>query len=135
MAQGDLTDGEWARLEPLLPSNEGKKGRPYNDHRRMLNGMLWVLRTGAPWRDMPERYGSWHTVYSRFWRWSQTGVFQQIEAALMAEEDAKGTIDWDSCAMDGTYIKVHPDACGALKRGGPKRRARPASRLVRAGAV
>jgi transposase len=133
MARGDLTDTEWERLEPLLPSREGKQGRPYSDHRRMLNGMLWVLRTGAPWRDLPERYGSWHSVYSRFRRWSRAGVFQRIEAAVIAEEDAKGAIDWESMAIDGSYIKVHPHACGARQEGGPKKTTRRSARSVRAG--
>lgn len=134
MARGDLTDSEWERLEPLLPSNQGKRGRPFGDHRKMINGMLWVLRTGAPWRDMPERYGSWHSVHSRFLRWSKAGVFQRIEAALIAEEDAKGTVDWKALAMDGTYVRVHPDACGAPKKGGRERRAAHARPSARAGA-
>lgn len=134
MARGDLTDSEWERLKPLLPSNIRKRGRPFGDHRRMINGMLWVLRTGAPWRDMPERYGSWHSVHSRFLRWSKAGVFQQIEAALIAEEDKKGTVDWEALAMDGTYVRVHPDATGAHKKGGPERRAAPVRPSARAGA-
>ena len=68
----ELPDAEWARLEPLLPPR--KPGAPRKDDRRILNGILWKLATGAPWRDLPERYGPWQTVYTRFWRWSRGGV-------------------------------------------------------------
>ena len=134
-ARRDLTNAEWERLEPLLPTREGKQGRPYVDHRRILNGMLWVMRTGAPWRDMPERYGSWRTVYSRFRRWTQAGVFDRIEQQLQAEEDAKGNIDWSSCALDGSYVKVHPHAVGARKKGARRNKAGSVKRSARAGVV
>src|SRR5579884_82192 len=78
-----LTDAEYGRLRPLLPSNEGKRGRPYTlDHRRTLDGILWVLQTGAAWRDLPARYGDWRSVFDRFNRWRKSGVWDAILAAL-----------------------------------------------------
>ena len=74
MSWGDLTDLEWHILNSLLP-DRGDRGPPISDKRRMVNGILWVLRTGAPWRDMPERYGNWNSVFVRFTRWSKIGVW------------------------------------------------------------
>jgi transposase len=74
----ELTDERWERLQPLLPLQKPITGRPGNDLRTGLNGILWVTRTGAPWRDLPERYGSWKTVSSRFYRWRQAGVWDRI---------------------------------------------------------
>src|SRR6266545_938320 len=73
--RGELTDQEWKRLEPLLPAEKPDTGRPNADHRRIINGIVWRERTGAPWRDLPERYGPWSTVYSRFWRWHEAGIW------------------------------------------------------------
>lgn len=124
MARGDLTDREWERLSRYLPPQvTGRPGNRYIDHRTVINGMLWVLRTGAPWRDMPERYGKWQTVYSRFRRWTLAGVWQRVLGEIQAEEEGKGGIDWDKTALDGSYVKAHPHASGALKKGGLRRRA------------
>lgn len=85
----ELTDEEWALLEPLLPPSRGH-GRAYHHHRRILNGILFVLHTGIPWRDLPERYGSWQTVYSRLRRWTRQGLWEQLLRQLqtrLAEED------------------------------------------------
>ncbi|WP_026648894.1 transposase, partial [Blautia wexlerae] len=71
----ELTDEEWLRIEPLLPpENTGKQGRPRKDNRIIMNGIVWLARSGAPWRDLPERYGSWKTVYSRFRKWIDDGI-------------------------------------------------------------
>src|SRR5215207_5232934 len=82
MRRHELTDEEWATLEPLLPPSRPATGRPNKNHRTILNGILWILRTGAPWRDLPERYGSWRTVYSRFRRWQQAGVWDRVLTAV-----------------------------------------------------
>lgn len=74
MARGDLTDQEWERLAPLLPPQSRKGGKQPLPHRPLVNGMLWRARTGAPWRDIPERYGKWNTIHSRFRRWVQQGI-------------------------------------------------------------
>jgi transposase len=78
MARTILTDAEWKVLEPFIPDNKGKKGRPSQNHRLILEAILWVLRTGAPWRDIPQEFGSWNTVYTRFRRWIINGVWVNI---------------------------------------------------------
>ena len=78
--RGDVSDEQWALIEPLLPRQ--KRGGKWNDHRTTFNGMLWVLRTGAPWRDLPERYGKWASVYHRFNRWRQDGTIERVLKAL-----------------------------------------------------
>lgn len=118
MARGDLTDKEWARLESLLPPQQpAEPGGQYRDHRQVINGILWVLRTGAPRRDLPERYGPWQTCYSRFRRWSEQGVWKSVREQLQAQEDAAGNLDWQEAALDSTSIKAHPHAAGAPKKG------------------
>jgi transposase len=77
-----LTDAHWAQLAPLLPPQKPRTGRPALDHRRVLEGMLWVMRTGAPWRELPARYGSWQTIYSRHQRWGTAGIWDRILAVL-----------------------------------------------------
>jgi transposase len=93
MNRGDLTNMQWERLQPLLPPQKPKRGRPAVEPRRILNGILWILRTGAPWRDLPERYGPWRTVASRFYRWQKAGVFRRILATLQQQADAAGQLD------------------------------------------
>src|SRR3982751_5458696 len=85
----ELTDAQWARLEPLLPPEKPWTGRPNDDHRQILNGILWVLRTGAPWRDLPRRYGPVGTVSSRFHRWRASGVWERVLSARQPEADAR----------------------------------------------
>ncbi|HEX5500623.1 MAG TPA: IS5 family transposase [Thermomicrobiales bacterium] len=114
----ELTDIQWARLEPLLPPQRPTTGRPARDHRTIVNGILWRLATGAPWRDLPERYGSWQTVYSRWRRWQQAGVWRRALAALQADADTRGDLDWAMHFLDGTTIRAHQSAAGAKKRGG-----------------
>lgn len=84
-------------------------------HRRILNGILWVIRTGAPWRDFPERYGPWPTVYSRFQRWRKAGIWDRIFAAVQQEADAAGELDWKIHFVDGTVVRAHQHAAGAKK--------------------
>jgi transposase len=114
----ELTNDQWAALEPHLPPQRSGTGRPAKDHRTMVEGILWRLRTGAPWRDLPERYGPWKTVYTRFRRWQQGGVWARALAALQADADARGDLDWSLHFLDGTTIRAHPHAAGA-KKGGP----------------
>ena len=111
--RGELTDQEWERLEPLLPAEKPETGRPNVDHRRIINGILWRERTGAPWRDLPERYGPWSTVYSRFWRWREAGIWDRIFAAIQQEADAAGEVDWSVHFVDGSVIRAHQHAAGA----------------------
>jgi transposase len=115
MNRGDLTHTQWERLQPLLPPQKPKTGRPAVDHRRILNGILWILRTGAPWRDLPDRYGPWRTVASRFYRWQKAGIWSQLLAAVQAQAAADGQINWDIHDIDGTLIRAHQHAAGAKK--------------------
>ncbi len=115
MRRHELTDAQWERLRPLLPPQQPATGRPAQDHRTILNGILWRLRTGVPWRDLPERDGPWQTVYSRFRRWQQAGVWERILAALQADGDARGDLDWSLHCVDGTVIRAHQHAAGANK--------------------
>ncbi len=123
----ELTDDRWARLEPLLPPARPATGRPNKDHRTVVNGILWRLKTGAPWRDLPERYGPWQTVYSRFRRWQRAGVWARVLAALQAEADAEGKLDWSLHFVDGTTVRAHPHAAGAKKGAAIRRSAAPAA--------
>jgi len=111
----ELTDAQWAKLEPLLPPQHPATGRPNRDHRPILNGILWHLKTGAPWRDLPERYGSWMTVYSRFRHWQRAGVWDRLLAALTEAGDAAGALDWSLHFLDSTIVRAHPHAAGAKK--------------------
>ena len=112
-----LTDAQWRRLEPLLPPERPRTGRPNHDHRTILNGILWVLRTGAPWRDLPERYGPVGTVSSRFYRWRQSGLWQRVLEALQAQADAAGLLDWDLHFVDASVVRAHQHAAGARRSG------------------
>ncbi len=118
----ELTDEEWAALEPLLPCQRPRTGRPAKDHRTVLNGMVWILRTGAPWRDLPERYGPWQTVYSRFRRWREAGIWDQVLAALQAEAAHDDELDGSLTMIDGSSVRAHQHAAGAPKKGAPTRR-------------
>src|SRR5205823_9868703 len=119
MRRHELSDAEWARLEPLLPRRKG--GKPRQDDRLVLNGILWKVATGAPWRDLPERYGPWESVYTRFRRWRLAGVWDQVLAAVQTQGDAEGRLDWSVHFMDGTVIRAHQHAAGA-KGGTPQRK-------------
>ena len=120
MGRGDLTDQQWRRLEPLLPPEKPWTGRPNEDHRRILNGVLWIDRTGAPWKDLPERYGPVGTVSSRFYRWRKAGIWQGILEALQARADRQGRVDWSLHFVDSTIVRAHQHAAGARKAGGEK---------------
>jgi transposase len=112
MRRHELTDAEWERLQPLLPPRHA--GRPRQDDRRILNAMLWKLATGVPWRDLPEWYGPWQTVYTRFRRWTRAGVWDRLLAALQRQADAAGALDWTVHFVDGTVIRAHQHAAGAM---------------------
>ena len=122
----ELTNEQWARLRPLLPAQRPPRGRPARDHRTVLSGMLWVLRTGAPWRDLPERFGPWSTVWSRFRRWTAAGVWQRILRALQRTADRDGRLDWGTHYVDATVVRAHQHAAGAV--GGQAREALGRSR-------
>ncbi|WP_374225650.1 IS5 family transposase [Micromonospora sp. C31] len=112
----DLTDVQWAVLEPLLPAPK-RPGRPSSwTRRQLIDGMRWRIRVGAPWRDVPSQYGSWSAVYALFRRWQRDGTWQQVLTALQALADAAGRITWD-VSVDSTSARAHQHAAGARKRG------------------
>jgi transposase len=113
-----MTDKQWERLKPHLPPRKPHRGCPTADHRRIINGILWIDRTGAPWRDLPEKYGPWKTVASRFYRWRKGGVWDQILHSLQSHKDAEGELDWDLHYLDATRVRAHQHAAGA--KGGTK---------------
>ncbi|MGP3925122.1 IS5 family transposase [Streptomyces sp. 8N616] len=116
MSRGDLTDAQWARLEPLLPTGK-KPGRPpIWTRRQLIDGIRWRTRTGAPWRDVPERYGPWGRVYDLFRRWQRNGTWKHIFAELQAQADAKRLITWD-INVDSTVYRAQQHAAEARKRG------------------
>jgi len=118
-----LSDAQWEVLRPLLPTNN-RPGHPYKDHRPVLDGILWILHTGAPWRDLPERFGPWKTVYGRFNRWRQKGLWDRLLTALQARAHDRGDIDWDMFCIDGSVVRASRAAAGAEKKiGRPRRRA------------
>jgi transposase len=114
----ELTDDQWTALADLLPPQRPRTGRPAKDHRTVLNGILWTLRTGAPWRDLPDRYGTWQTVYSRFRRWREQGIWGQVLRALQAVAAHDDTLDGSLAMIDGSNVRAHQHAAGARKKGG-----------------
>jgi len=120
MARGDLTKEQWQRLLPLLPpQRSGGKGHPYAPHRPVLNGILWVLRTGAPWRDLPGRYPAYGTCHERLTRWQRTGLWLRILQELQGAAEARGEIQWDGASADSPTVRAHQHAAGA--RAQPRR--------------
>lgn len=112
--KNELTDRQWARLLPLLPPQKQARGRPAIDHRTVVNAILWILRTGAPWRDLPADAGvCWKTASSRFYRWTASGVWQKILDELQRDADQQGEIDWTKHFVDGSSIRAHQHAAGA----------------------
>ena len=109
-----LSHQQWALIEPVLPGKRRDPGRTAFNNRASLEGILWIMRTGSPWRDVPEAFGNWNTIYRRFRRWTQYGIFDRIFDAT------KGKLDLRTVMVDGTYVKVHQHAAGA-----PKELARP----------
>jgi len=104
----EIQDEQWEMIKDLLPAERKKQGgRPAKDNRIMLNAMLWVARTGAPWRDLPEYYGSWKSVYTRFRRWQMAGSWDQILSYVAIEPD------FENVMIDATIVRVHQHGAGA----------------------
>ncbi len=118
MRRHELTDEQFEVLEPYLPCSGPKGGHPWAEHRRILNGLFWKLHTGAQWRDIPERYGPWSTIYDRYRRFCQEGRFACMLVALRASLDERGQLDWEQWWVDSTSIRASRAAAGARKKGG-----------------
>jgi transposase len=114
MHERDLNDDKWQQLQPHLPPQKPKTGHPALDHRPIINGIIWILRTGAPWRDLPQRYGCWQTVASRFYRWRKTGLWDQLFELIQQKAEAQGELDWRVHYIDGIIIRAHQHAAGAV---------------------
>ncbi|WP_435859952.1 IS5 family transposase [Streptomyces narbonensis] len=112
MRQGELTDAEWERLRPFLPVGNGHGGRR-RDHRQVIDGNLHRVRTGVQWRDLPERFGPWKTVYERHRLWSADGTWERLLQQVQAAADAAGEIDWD-ISVDSTVVRAHRHATGPV---------------------
>jgi transposase len=110
----DLTDAQWARLEPLLPKPKKPGRRSKWAWRQLIDGIRWRVRVGAPWRDVPDCYGTWQAIYSLFRRWQRAGIWQRIVTGLQTRADAAGLITWD-VSVDSTIARAHQHAAGARR--------------------
>ncbi len=110
----ELSDAQWERIAPLLPGKASDPGRTGADNRLFLNGVLWVLRSGAHWRDLPERYGKWKSLHKRFTRWAKAGVWEGVFASLIKDRDNQYLM------LDSTLVRAHQQA--ATGKGGPATR-------------
>lgn len=102
----DLTDAQWAIIAPLLPKpriREDRRGRPWRDPRDVLNGILWILRTGAPWKDLPDRYPSHQTCHRRFQSWAKSGALEHVLQALARDLEERGELNLSECFIDGAF--------------------------------
>lgn len=107
----ELTEEQWQRIKDLLPPDHGQAGRQPRPNQVMINAILWVLRSGAPWRDLPRHYPNWKSVHTRFLRWSKGGVWKRVVDVLAVDRD-------DELAMiDASIVRVHQDAAGGKKNG------------------
>ena len=108
-----VSDAAWAVIEPLLPPQRGN-GRPWLDHRMVIEGVAWRFRTGAPWRDLPAQFGPWNTVFKRFDRWAKDGTWAAILTAVQARADELGELDWVA-SIDSTITRVHQHGATARR--------------------
>src|SRR5262245_20488989 len=115
----ELTDEEWALIAPVMPPPSA--GRAWADHRTVISGVVFWASTGIQWRDLPERFGPWQTVYERFRRWQQEGRWLAILRALQGRADRDGILDWSLFGADSTNVRASRSAAGALKKKGPGR--------------
>jgi transposase len=115
----DLTDEQWAVLEPLLPElpvRADKRGRPWKPNREVLNGVLWVMRTGAPWKDMPGRYPPYATCHRRFSTWVENGTMRRVVEALARDLRGRGKLDPEEAFVDGSFAPAKKGAAASAKR-------------------
>lgn len=110
MPRLNLRDDRWERIADLLPGKPGDRGRTAADNRLFVEAVLWMARSGAPWRDLPEEFGPWNSVYQRFARWEKSGVWERVFGALA------GDADFEEVFIDSTVIRVHQHATGAQKK-------------------
>ena len=104
----DISDRVWLLLEPHLPGRAGGWGGVAKDNRKFINAVFWILRTGAPWRDLPEDYGDWKNTHRRFCRWRDKGIWEKLLNQVLEEPDCEWLL------IDASHVKVHPHATGAV---------------------
>lgn len=108
-----ISDDLWAAIEPVLPTNQCRRGRPWNDHRRTLEGIAWRFRTGSPWRDLPREFGPWQSVWERHKRWSTDGTYADMFDAVRADEALEDRELAELISVDSTSVRAHQHAAGA----------------------
>ena len=123
VGRGEVTDRAWARIEPLLPAG-GRPGGRWRSHRQVVNAILWKLRTGAPWRDLPERYGPWKTAHERLRKWTADGTWDKVMVEVVTKDDSVGEVEW-LISVDSTHIRAHQHAAGARKKGAARTGSKP----------
>jgi transposase len=111
----ELSDEVWQRIAPLLPSSDGLRGRPFRDHRQVVEGIVFRYRTGVPCRDLPERFGPWQTAWKRHHRFATDGTWERVLAAAQADAQLAGEIDWN-VSVDSTIARAHQQHCATAKR-------------------
>jgi len=121
MARKMLRDDQWERIKDMLPGKPTDCGVTAKDNRLFIEAVLWILRTGSPWRDLPRELGNWHNTFTRFSRWGRTGVWQRVIDAVSSDADLQALL------LDGTIVRAHQHAAGAPKKRGSKRSAAPAA--------
>ena len=119
-----LSDSQWVRVALLLPGKDGDPGRSARDNREFLEAVLWIARTGAPWRDLPDEFGLWNSVFQRFRRWARKGVFERVFEALSVDAD------FEYVLIGGTIVRLHQHGAGA--KGGPAARRSVAREVAQA---
>src|SRR6185436_1821533 len=123
----DLTEEQWNLIGAILPEDpvrSDKRGRPWSDRRQVINGILWILRTGAPWKDLPERYGKYQTVHRRFQNWVRSGVMDKVLSTIAQDLKDRGGLDLRECFIDGTFV---PAKKGGTASGPPSAARAPKS--------
>ena len=116
----DMPDKQWGMIEALFSVPEGVRGRPFRPSRDVVNGIMWVMRTGAPWKDLPERYPPYQTCHRRYQTWCRNGVFQEALKVLARDLEERGEIDMSECYIDGTFAPAKKGAMELVRRSAAK---------------
>ena len=119
----ELSDEQWTIIEPLLgemPRRDDGRGRPWRDNREVINGILWILRTGAPWADLPERFPPYQTCHRRFQTWVKDGTLKKVLSALAADLQSRGKFDLSECFIDGTFVSAKKGGLESERPSGAK---------------
>ena len=116
MKRYEITPHQWNQIKDFFPLKKGKRGRPLRSQQEVFNGILWVLFSGASWRDVPERYGPWQTIYDRFRSWEKDGTLNKVLLQLQLKLDKEGLLDYSKWMVDSTTARAHKSAAGGSKK-------------------